>query len=155
MSTLVLYDSVFGNTEQVAKAVAEAVGGRALRVTDAEPDDVQGFDLLIFGSPTRAFNPMPSVKAFINSLPKGALNGLRVATFDTHFSDEMVQKGPGILKVAAKIFGNSAAKVLARQLTGKGAVMACDPQWFAVEGEQGPLAAGELERAAKWAKTLV
>ncbi|MHB1355532.1 MAG: flavodoxin family protein [Anaerolineae bacterium] len=152
MSTLVIYDSVFGNTEKIAQAIGIALGCSVKKAGDVQPTDLQGVNLLIVGSPTRAFQPMPTVKACLKNLPK--LNGVRAAAFDTHFSDENMKKAPGILRLMARIFGNSAAAHIAKQLAAKGAVPACSPEWFGVEASEGPLSVGELERAAVWARKL-
>ncbi|MHB9033218.1 MAG: flavodoxin family protein [Anaerolineae bacterium] len=153
MTALVIYDSVFGNTAQVAQAVGAALGARAVKAAEASQADLQGVDLLVVGSPTRGFQPMPTVKAFLKGLPDGALKGVRTAAFDTHFSDENMKKAPGILKVAVRLFGNSAANHIAKSLTAKGAAVVSQ-EWFGVETSEGPLSPGELERAGEWAKTL-
>src|SRR5262249_20859925 len=50
MNALVVYDSQFGNTERIARAVAEALGtpgqARAARIDPAYPVELQGVDLL-------------------------------------------------------------------------------------------------------------
>ena len=43
---------------------------------------------------------------------------------------------------------------LARRLRRRGHVLVSSPQTFVVEGIAGPLAAGELERAATWGVDL-
>jgi flavodoxin len=55
--TLVVYDSTYGNTEKIAQAIGEAIGGQILRVGEVNPADLKGFDLLIVGSPTRGGLP--------------------------------------------------------------------------------------------------
>ena len=66
MKVTVLYDSVFGNTEQVAQAIGAALTSQAdvdvLRVGDVQPGFWTGLDALIVGSPTRAFSPTPATK---------------------------------------------------------------------------------------------
>ena len=57
MKTLVVYDSVFGNTEKIAKAMAEAIGGEAKQVASVQASDLDGVDVLLAGSPTRGFPP--------------------------------------------------------------------------------------------------
>ena len=61
MHVLIVYDSVFGNTERVARAIAEGLGGqmgvRSERVGNVRDVMLDGLDLLIAGSPTRAFRP--------------------------------------------------------------------------------------------------
>jgi hypothetical protein len=49
----------------------------------------------------------------------------------------------------------SAAHGMARRLRHRGYRLVAEPESFFVEGTSGPLEAGELERAAEWAKTVV
>ena len=37
MKALVIYDSTYGNTEKIAQAIGEAIGGQALRVSEVNP----------------------------------------------------------------------------------------------------------------------
>ena len=52
MKALVIYDLTYGNTEKIAEAIGEAIGGQVLRVGEVNPADLKGFDLLFVGSPT-------------------------------------------------------------------------------------------------------
>jgi hypothetical protein len=47
-----------------------------------------------------------------------------------------------------------AAKPIADRLERKGGRLVVPPEGFFVEGTEGPLAAGELKRAAEWASRL-
>ncbi|HEV2165877.1 MAG TPA: flavodoxin domain-containing protein, partial [Thermoplasmata archaeon] len=54
----VIYDSLFGKTERVAQAIArgirkENVPTDVLSVSEAEQKPVDGYDLLVLGSPSR------------------------------------------------------------------------------------------------------
>jgi flavodoxin len=53
MKTLIVYDSVYGNTEKIAKAIGDAIAGEVevLRVGDVNVGDLETADLLIIGSP--------------------------------------------------------------------------------------------------------
>jgi len=53
-----------------------------------------------------------------------------------------------------KIFGFAADRI-AKNLKDKGANLVVPAEGFFVNGKEGPLKAGELERAAAWAKTLI
>jgi len=81
MRTVILYDSVFGNTEKLAVHMADTLGATLRRVADLS--DVIDFDVMIVGSPTRAFRPTPAITAWLKKLPAGALAGVRAAAFDT------------------------------------------------------------------------
>lgn len=153
MKALVVYDSVFGNTEQIARAVAAALGAEALRATGVQSEHLAGVQLLIAGSPTRGFRPTPVISNWLKSIPAQSLQGVRVAAFDTRISmaDPSV---PGILRFMVKIFGY-AAKPIADRLVKKGGELAAPPEGFIVTASEGPLKEGELERAGAWAGRLV
>jgi flavodoxin len=156
MKVLVIYDSVFGNTEQVARAIGNALGSQAdvnvLRVSDVKPEHLMGVDLLIVGSPTRAFSPTPAIKKFLANIPQQGLRGVTVAAFDTRIALSDVDSR--VLPVFVRIFGY-AAKPIADSLTRKAGELRLPPEGFFVQGTEGPLKAGELERAADWAKQII
>ena len=65
MKTLIVYESMFGNTRMIAEAVAEALrstGGDVTVAVAAEaPADLGGYDLVVAGAPTHAHTlPQPS-----------------------------------------------------------------------------------------------
>jgi flavodoxin len=147
---LVVYDSVFGNTEKVAKVMAEALGCEARRVGEVKPGDIAGLSLLVVGSPTRAFRPMPTVSAFVRRLPGGSLKGVRVAGFDTRIGEDQM---PGFLKLLVRALGY-AARPIVGGLVKRGATQAAPAEGFFVSGSEGPLKEGEMERARAWAVRL-
>lgn len=156
MKALVAYDSVFGNTEQVAHAIGAALGSpdevETKRVTDVKPEQLTGLDVLVVGSPTRGFQPTPATKKLLKAIPDGELEGVKVAAFDTRFSVEDVDSA--ILNILVRLFGY-AADPIADRLRKKGGDQAVPPEGFIVEGTEGPLRDGELERAANWTKRIL
>ncbi len=151
MKALVIYDSAYGNTEKVAQAMAEAIGCAAHRVTEVQPAQLTGLDALIVGSPTQKFQPLKPVKDFLKAIPSGKLNGVRVAAFDTRITLEDVNSA--VLNFFVKLFGY-AAEPIGKRLTKKGGDLVMPPEGFYVEGTEGPLKEGELERAKAWAKRI-
>jgi flavodoxin len=145
MTSLIVYDSVYGNTEKVAKAIGAALPGevKVVRVGQVDGATYGGADLLVVGSPTLGGRPTEGISEMLNRIPGNTLKGLRVASFDTRYSGRFV-----------KVFGFAADRI-AGALTAKGAVMALPPEPFYVMGKKGPLKEGELERAAQWAKGLL
>lgn len=160
MRALVVYESMFGNTEQVARAVAEGLATHA-RVETVEataapvplPDDV---DLLVVGGPTHALG-MSRAATRASAVEKGAtghdaggirewldglppLHGVRAAAFDTHVHTRI----PG-----------SAAGSARRRLRKLGATVVTSPSSFYVTDTQGPLDEGEFDRARRWGADLV
>lgn len=149
MKALVVYDSAYGNTKQVAQAIGEALGAETLHVDALRPEHLAGLALLVVGSPTQKFSPLGSVTRFLKSIPADGLRGVRVAAFDTRITQEEIAK-VGILAFFVKLFGY-AAEPIAKRLTKKGGELAVAPEGFYVGGTEGPLLEGELERAAAWA----
>jgi flavodoxin len=156
MKALVVYDSVFGNTEKVAQEMGRALSSQAevqtLRVGSVRPEHLEGLDALIVGSPTRAFSPTPAIKTWLRGLPSSSLRGVKVAAFDTRVSVEDVDSA--ILSFFVKIFGY-AAKPIGDRLARKGGEQTMPPEGFFVKGAEGPLRGGELERAADWVQQIL
>ncbi len=142
MKTLVVYDSAFGNTEQIAKSIGNALDGNVevLHIGKIGPSTMGSFDFLFIGSPTQSGKPTKAMLDFLNNVPESVLHEKRIAAFDTRFATRFVG-----------IFGYAAVKI-ADNLKSKGAVLASSPQGFYVIGKHGPLQEGELERAGIWAK---
>jgi flavodoxin len=155
MKSLVVYDSVFGNTEKIALAIGEALaaGGEAqtLPVGQVTPDMLQGQDLLVVGSPTRGFRPTEDIDKWLSSIGKNELAGQRVAAFDTRFALESIDSST--VRFIVKT-GGYAASTIAKELKKKGGELIAAPEGFLVTGEQGPLKEGELERAKEWGRGL-
>ena len=91
MNVLVIYDSVFGNTEKIALAIGAALNAPTLPVGQAAPEQVGGLELLVVGSPTRSFRPTEAISKFLNELSKDYLAGVRVASFDTRLALETIR----------------------------------------------------------------
>lgn len=156
MKTLVLYDSVFGNTEKVARAIAASLGAHGsveiLRPEQVAPEQLVEVDLLVVGSPTRGFRPTEAMMGLLGRIRAKALSGVKVAAFDTRFkADELDSAG---VRFIVKT-GGYAAKRIADRLKKAGGSLIAPPEGFYVEDTEGPLKAGELERAAGWAESLV
>ena len=155
MKTLVVYDSVFGNTEKVALEIGKNLGQpgevRALRVGAVSHLTLEGVKLLVVGSPTRGFRPTEGVMRFLKGLPAGSLEGVKAAAFDTRIDVSTI--GSPILRSIVKR-GGYAAPAIAKRLQRCGAQVPT-PEGFIVEESEGPVREGELARAGTWAKSLV
>ena len=137
MKALIVYDSTYGHTEKIAQAIGEAIGGQVLRVGEVNPADLNGFDLVVVGSPTHGGFPTPGIDGLLKALP--ALEGVKVAAFDT--------------RTKRTIFGYAAPRI-ARRLEKSGGNLLAPAEGFFVLGIEGPLMDGELRRAAGWAKGI-
>ena len=62
--------------------------------------------------------------------------------------------GSAILKLFVRFFGY-AAKPIAEKLIKKGGPQIMPPEGFFVEGREGPLRDGEIERAKEWAEEIM
>jgi len=144
MKALVVYDSLYGNTEQIAKAIGGGIGVevKVVRVGEATPAELGSYDLVIIGSPTQGGRHTPATKAFLDKIPAEALKNKKVAAFDTRGKTWFV-----------KIFGWAATRI-AEALKDKGGNLVAPGEGFFVKATKGPLVDGELERAAAWAKSI-
>jgi flavodoxin len=151
MKALVVYDSVFGNTEKVAQAIAGSLGTSALPVGEVTLEMLSGLDLWVVGSPTRGFRPTEDIAKLLNGLNKNQLDGMRVAAFDTRILLDTIDS-KALRFIVDK--GGYAASTISKILQKKGGELIADPEGFLVTGEEGPLKEGELERATAWALQL-
>ncbi len=144
MKALVVFDSTAGNTEKVAQAIASGIGGgtRAVRAGAPEARDVENLSLLVVGSPTNGGRPTESIRRYLDGIPAPVLKKLHVAAFDTRLKMKLT-----------KLFGYAADRIAARLKEGE-STLHLDPMGFIVNGRTGPLADGELERAAAWGREL-
>jgi len=144
MKTLVVYDSVYGNTEKIARAIGDAISGE-VEVVHASAVNSSGLDaygLLVVGGPTHAGRATQAMKDFLKNIPASAVAGTPVAAFDTRLTTRWV-----------KIFGFAAGRI-ASSLEKLGGRLAVPPKPFYVVGGEGPLRDGEVERAADWAREI-
>lgn len=160
MNTLVVYESMWGNTRAVAEAVAERLGEEVtlVDVADAPGRLPADLDLLVVGGPTHAFS-MSRASTRRDAVGKGADSrdverGIRewlgtvvaaepvdVATFDTRVGS--VKHLPGS---AAKAAGRDVRRHHLGQLVATAS--------FFVDDMDGPLSDGELDRARAWGASL-
>lgn len=163
MKARVVFESMWGNTEEVAWAVARGLGeGLDVEVLDVSgemPSDLADIDLLVVGGPTHAFS-MSRASTREDAVHKGAPAGheqrgirewletlpesghIAVATFDTKV--EKVRRLPG-----------SAAKRAAKEVRRHHLGRVVDEESFYVEDMDGPLVEGELARAQAWGAGLL
>ena len=119
MRALVIYDSRYGNTEQIALAIGDGLSTapgafgtvQVLNVADAQPNHLAGWELLLVGGPTHGTRPSPPMHEFLGRIPENSLAGVKIAAFDTR-TDPNQQEGA--IRVFAKIldrFGYAAPKI--------------------------------------------
>ena len=156
MRTLIIYDSQYGNTEKIAQSIANVLSQQGeveiVRVRDVKLDMFKGIDLLVVGSPTQQFRASESMRLFLKNSSKDLVKGIRVAAFDTRLTQAFVDKHPP-LSIFESMFGYAAARI-AKALKQKGGLLLVPGEGFYVDDTEGPLVAGEVERAEQWAKKL-
>jgi hypothetical protein len=161
MRTLVVVESMWGNSRAIAEAVARGVGAEAevVEVGDAPAQLPAEVALLVVGGPTHAFSMSRSstrreavergassrghdrgIREWLAGLPRSGR--IDVATFDTRASQ-------------ARLLPGSAAKAAAKEVHRQHLGRVVGTESFFVEDVQGPLRDGELERAEAWGAALV
>jgi flavodoxin I len=157
MRAIVVFDSLYGNTEKIAqvigKIIAEQGEVQVIRVGEMRLEQLKGIELLTIGSPTQQFKSTAAMKNFLNSIPKNGLIGVKVAAFDTRLTLAEIEKSPA-LSFFEKIFGYATERI-AKSLKAKGGVLVLPGEGFYVEGMKGPLMPGEQERAENWARNIL
>jgi hypothetical protein len=164
MSALVVYESMYGNTREVAEAIAAGLGAKAIPVHRADPAEVRDVSLLVVGGPTHmhgmassmsrrgvvqaaeedgheleeSAHSEPTLRAWLADTDGG---GTSAAAFDTR-----IDRSPALT--------GSAARGIAKRLRRHGYRIAADSNSFFVEDSEGPLSSGELDRARKWGEAL-
>jgi hypothetical protein len=156
MHAIVVYESVWGNTAAVARAIAEGLGDgtRACPTDEVPPADLAAADLIVAGAPVFGFGlptekmretikpgeagadlSHPSLRSWLETLPAG--HG-RAAAFETR-----IWWSP-----------KGATGTIEKHLAGRGYTPIAKAAKFVVRGKEGPLRDGELERAAAWGRQL-
>ncbi len=129
---LIIYDTLYGNTEKVAMALMEGMKEKKLKVELAKASQVEvgklgDYDLLAFGAPTHAFGISKSMRALLGKISPERVQARRAFAFDTRIS---------------KWWTGSAAKKIEKQLMKLGMIMVKPYQSAAVVDKEGPLAEG-------------
>jgi len=153
VNVLVVYDSAHGNTEILARAIGKTIadGTTVVSADKVDCSELGSLDLLIVGSPTQGGRPTRTVTQLLDKIPENALRQTTVATFDTRFA--ATEQGFGLRHLMG-IIGYAAPRI-AKALQAKGAHLSVPPEGYIVEGKEGPLRPGELERATSWATAIV
>ena len=153
MKTLIIYDSLHGNTKEIAEAIYNGIAQpdtKILPVEKAITDDLKDIKLLIVGSPTHGGTAKPTLLDFLKRIQKDSLVGIKIATFDTRFIEE---KQKLALRLLMKTIGYAAPKI-AKILESKGGELIVKPEGFFVKKAEGPLLNGEIQRAKEWGKSV-
>jgi hypothetical protein len=162
MRALVIYESMFGNTRDIAFAIGEGLAEQCLvevvEVGAAGHEIDPQIDLLVVGGPTHVFGlSRPSTRkdaeAKRGSTPVSAGLGIREWFEEAGRADADVHAAAFDTKIDKHVPG-AAANGVARRLRRLGYRIALEGESFHVTDVAGPLAAGELDRARAWGELL-
>ena len=169
MKAIVVYESYWGNTASVARAIAEGLGegARSMTTDEATEEALAGVGLIVAGSPIIAFQ-LPSEKTRRDMAAKPDkkapsppdLSHPSIRSWLVTLS-QAGASGQGAAAVRAAAFetgfklspGGSAGKIL-RMLGEKGYMPVAKKQRFLVKASYGPMKDGELDRAKAWGDEL-
>ncbi|MFI2364716.1 flavodoxin family protein [Promicromonospora sp. NPDC019610] len=161
MRALVVYESMFGNTEAIARSIADGIEASmhadVVEVSAAPATVPADVTMLVVGGPTHAFSmSWPSTRrdaagraTSVISRDRGirewlgALPGVTTKTVATAFDTRATSRLTG-----------SAARAASRRLDRLGFPLIASPMSFRVTDVTGPLVDGELDRAYGWGKAL-
>lgn len=136
LKALVVYHTMYGNTEKVAKALAKGLEDGGVKVDVVKVDTVKfeelgRVDLLAVGSPVHAWNMSKPVREFLERLRSvEGLTGKRAFAFDT--------------KMKSRLAGNAGGKI-ERKLKDLGLTITKPSVSAIVKGREGPLEEGAEE----------
>jgi len=132
-TAIVIYDSLYGNTEKVARALAQGlensgvVKATPVRADAADVGRLTGYDIILVGAPTHAWNASEPMRKFLGKIGESALKGKKAFAFDT--------------KMKSRLAG-SGAKHIEERLSKLGAEIVKERMSAIVKGRQGPLEEG-------------
>lgn len=166
MAAVVIFESIYGNTREVANAVAAGLGENTLvaAVGDADEAVLSDTELLVVGGPTHMHGLATSMSR--KMAVKGAEEDSDVeldpaARSERGVRDVLADLGGGGAAAAfdtridkSPALTGSAARGIAKRLRRRGFTVVADPESFFVDDAEGPLAEGELERAREWGASL-
>ncbi|MBF6518679.1 flavodoxin family protein [Nocardia farcinica] len=163
MRARIVHESMFGNTAAVAEAIARGLAGHVhvelLNVAAVADLPDSPVDLLVVGGPTHAFG----LSRARTRLDAAGQTDRPVET-EIGIREWLADTSPVPPDTAAAAFGTkvgkppwlpgSAARGIGKRLRALGFQLIDEPKDFYVDGTPGPLAAGELDRAAAWGAHL-
>ena len=160
MKAIVVYESLWGNTAAIARAIAEGIGpeARALSTAEASGAAIAGADLIVAGAPVIAFRlPSDRMRKSISDDPKHAKTPPNLSHPPMRSWLAALPKGKGRAAAFETRFWWSpggATSAITKGLERAGYRSVAKRQRFIVKGTYGPLRDGELERAREWGAEL-
>jgi flavodoxin len=154
---LIGYYTKYGNTEKVAKLIAEGItttnGNEVVmnNIKDLKLKKDDSYDLILLGSPVHFGKHVGSVKKFIDKLPKTQLKASAYAIFDTYMASDSETTEEGVCS-----YTNMVEKI-EKQISEK---MPNIPKVspglsIKVNGMKGPIAEEDLPKCKEYGINLV
>ena len=161
MRGLVVYESLWGNTEKIARTIADRLSvHNDVDVIDSDnaPASVDGYDFVMVGGPTHAFSmTRASTRADAvtsHSAPHQPKRGIREWIGELDTPEQHFPAATFDTRVDKPRLPGSAAKSAQRDLRALGFELSARQESFRVHGYAGPLVDGETERACGWADAV-
>jgi flavorubredoxin len=148
LKVYVIYDSKYGNTKAVAASIFEGLKQAGLTdvmidyVKDVDPKVLVDYDALVIGAPNHMGKPSWTMQKFAGSLPQTGLRVRWAVAFDTYFQRQR--------------YYQKAMKKLERQISERlqGLAIIAPGLSVRVNGVNGPVANGELDRAVEFGRKI-
>ena len=158
----VVYESMYGNTREIADAVAQGVKEwadvevREVSTATVLPGDL---DLVVVGAPTHAFGlSRPSTREDAAHKAHRSVESAGMGLREWMDAVGLATSAPSFVTFDTRVrhphLPGSAAKKAAKRLRGVGGTQVAKPESFWVDGMEGPLVEAELERARAWGAAL-
>ena len=156
MKSVIIFDSVYGCTKQVAEALADELnrnGCEALlcSLKDSKPESVD-CDYLFLGSPTRFGKPTRRMRKFLDTFDLSNFSGTAIA-FDTIM--QIPENDSNREKMKAKYIDDGSAHTIKSALTQKGIHVSDKVLRVEVSGLKGPLVDNALDAAKEFVNELI
>ncbi len=147
MKGIVIYDSSYGNTKNIAETIAETLKESGIEVDifyvkDVKKLSAKDYDFLVLGSPTKFGTMSFTVKGFLGKVKSKEWMNKPFVAFDTE-NPENIERKEG-----------SAAEKIAEKLREKQMNQLLPVLKAVVLGWKGPLQEGENERTKDYAREL-
>lgn len=155
MNIIVIYDSLYGNTDKIAQYIAEKLKTNHKVIIDKINENtiqkIKGAELIIIGSPTHGFNASQNILKLIKSLNDEMLKDKKVALFDTRTIPADI---PKFFRFMIQKAGYAAPK-LHHFFQTKGCNVISVPLGIDVHGKEGPIVDGEMKKVENWVNNLI
>lgn len=159
MRAIVVYESHWGNTAEVARAIAEGIGpeAQALNTDEATPAVVAEADLVVAGAPIMAFGlPSDAMIENVGKDPKAPVPGDISHPPLRHWLESLPASSAAAASFETKLRWSpgGATGAIDDRLHRAGFRTIVKGAKFLVSSPYGPLREGEVERARAWGGEL-